>query len=94
MLDNEEPRGDIYKYYVFFDAIQIGYIHTSNVSAWDFILVWHSENLVDKGSYSEHLECLCNLWYSNLLKKALKSDKLYDKSKFFMSAFTALLCSI
>lgn len=84
----------IYKYFVSFDVIQIGYIHPFTVNACDFILVWHSENLVDKGSYSDHLECLCNLWYFNLLKEALKSDKLYDKSNFIMSAFTPLLHSI
>lgn len=94
VLDNQEPHCGIYKYYVFFDTIQIGYIHPSTIKARDFILVWHSENLVDKGSYSEHLECLCNLWHFNLLKKALKFDKLYDKSKFLMSAFTALLRGI
>lgn len=73
---------------------KIGYIHPSSVNACDFILVWHSENLVDKGSYSERLECLCKMWYFNLLKNALKFDKLYDKSKFLMSAFTSLLHGI
>lgn len=91
MLDNYMPQFGIYN---FFYTIQIHYIHPFTVNACDFFLVWHSENLIDKGSYSDHLECLCNLWYFSLLKKVLRSDKLHDKSKFLMSVFTPLLHGI
>lgn len=43
------------------------------VRAYDLILIWHSEDLGGKDSYSEHLECLCNLCYFNLLKIVLKN---------------------
>lgn len=48
-------------------------IYIFTVSAYDLLLIWHSENLGDKDSYSKDLECLCNLCYFNLLKIVLKN---------------------
>lgn len=72
VLDNQEAHCRIYKYYAIIDTTHIGYIHLFPISAYNLILICHSENLGDKDSYSEYLECLCNLCCFGLLKIVLK----------------------